>query len=230
MLVSRKTLGYMAIFVVIVAVLRYIGITDYVSVAALKEHRIFLQGLVQRHYYQAILYYILVYIGLVLSTLPVVAAFTVSGGFLFGEYEGAFYSLIGAVIGSVIVFLFFRYLLGNRLQARYAERLAKFNANMERYGVSFMLMLHFSSLIPLSVINILASMTKISFRNFVWTTTVGATPGLLVFSYMGRELGRANSILDLLTPKLIGCFVFLSCLALVPLIWNKFRQEHKLEL
>ncbi|HLB40774.1 MAG TPA: VTT domain-containing protein [Candidatus Babeliales bacterium] len=230
MLITRKALWYMAIFVAVVALLRYVGITDYISVAALKEHRLFLQDLVQRHYYRALLYYILVYIGLVLSTLPVVAAFTVSGGFLFGEYEGALYSLVGAVSGSIIAFLFFRYLLGNRLQTRYAERLAKFNANMAQYGVSFMLMLHFSSLIPLAVINILASLTKLPFWQFVWTTTVGATPGLLVFSYMGRELGRANSILDLLTPKLIGCFVFLSCLALVPLIWNKLKQEHKIEI
>lgn len=233
MLARRQVLWYSALLVLVIAVvtvLQYIDLADYVSAAALKKHRLLLQELVQRHYYQAILYYLLVYISLVLSTLPLVAAFTVSGGFLFGEYEGWCYSLIGAVLGSIMAFLFFRYLLGNRLQRRYAERLAKFNANMLRYGVSFMLMLHFSSLIPLAIINILAALTKIPFWQFVWTTAVGAAPGLLVFSYMGRELGRANSMLDLLTPKLIGCFLFLSVLALAPLIWNKFKQGQKIEV
>jgi len=63
---------------------------------------------------------------------------------------------------------------------------------------------------------------------FIWTTFVGVFPILLIFSFMGRELGRVNSALELLTPGIIGGLSVLILLALVPLIWNKIK-EHKID-
>ncbi|HLB94220.1 MAG TPA: VTT domain-containing protein [Candidatus Babeliales bacterium] len=228
MAITKKQVITVAAILAIVGFLNYIGIADYISLESLKAHRAYLQNLVQTHYYMAVLSYILTYIGIVISTAPLAAAFTVTGGFLFGVLPGLLYATVAAVIGSLISFLLFRHFLGRWLQTRYADRLAKFNANMARYGVSFILILHFAAIIPFSVINILVALTNVPVITFVWTTAVGVFPSLLIFSFMGQQLGQVNSALELLTPGIIGGLSVLILLALVPLIWNKIK-EHKID-
>ncbi len=228
MVITKKQIFTIVALIATVGLLHYIGIADYISLETLKGHRAYLQNLVQQHYYMAVLSYMLTYIGIVISTAPLAAAFTVTGGFLFGVLPGLLYSTVAATIGSLISFLFFRHFLGRWLQTRYADKLAKFNANMARYGFSFILILHFASIIPFSVINILVALTNVPILTFIWTTFVGVLPSLLVFSFMGRELGRVNSALELLTPGVIGGLSVLILLALVPVVWNKLK-EHKID-
>ncbi|MDP7539909.1 MAG: TVP38/TMEM64 family protein, partial [Alphaproteobacteria bacterium] len=77
-----------------------LGIDDYLSFEALRDNRALLLEQVARLGILAGLVYIVMYIVVVALSFPGAIFLTLSGGFLFGAVEGAFYSVIGATLGA----------------------------------------------------------------------------------------------------------------------------------
>ena len=67
---------------------------------------------------------------------------------------------IGATIGAIMAFLVARYLIGDWLQKRYAERLASFNKEIAENGYNYLLTLRLIPVFPFFLVNIFAGITK----------------------------------------------------------------------
>jgi uncharacterized membrane protein YdjX (TVP38/TMEM64 family) len=170
------------------------------------------------------------YLGLYMSTaffVPGALVLSVTGGFLFGVLPAVLYINAAATLGSFLALLLSRYLIGEWIQARYADRLKPLNSSLERYGVSYLLAVRIIPVLPFFVVNYLAGLTRIPLKTFVWTTSLGTLPGSFVYAYTGRELGSITSEKDILSPRVLAALILLGLFTLFPPVFNYLKQRRK---
>ncbi len=207
----------------VLAVLRLSSAGELISFENLQANRDRLLAFVDAHYAFSALAYIAVYVAAVALSVPGAAVLTLAGGFAFGAVAGTLLVNVGATAGAALVFLAARYLLGDWVQKRYGERLAAFNAEVERNGARYLLTLRLIPLFPFFLINLLAGLTTVRFTTFVWTTAAGIIPGSFVYAYAGSRLSVIDSPGDIVSWKVLSALVLLGALALVPVAREKLR-------
>ena len=155
--------------------------------------------------------------------VPGATPLTLTGGFLYGIIAGALYVNVAATIGATGAFLFARYIAGQSIQSKYGDKLAKFNEEVDANGAGYLLFMRFIPLFPFFLINLVAGLTRIRLRTFVWTTAVGILPGSLVYTNIGKQIGALESAEGLLKFRFWGAFVILGLFALGPVIYKKVK-------
>jgi uncharacterized membrane protein YdjX (TVP38/TMEM64 family) len=60
---------------------------------------------------------------------------------------------------------------------------------------------------------------------YVAATAIGIIPGSFVYAYAGRQLGAINSLKEVASPNVVGAFVLLGLLALVPVVYKRFAAK-----
>jgi len=227
---AKKALVMCIIAAVIVGVAWYFGLHQYFSLTALRENRIYLEESVQRNYLQSVIIFIVVCVAVISLGMPGVPPLTMIGGFLFGVVPSALYVCVGATIGTTISFLFIRYVLGNVIKGKYAQKLERFNEKIASYGAaSYLLTLQLMGVIPYFVINILAALANVSTLTFVWTTFVGSLPILFIYAFAGRQLYMVESVKDIFSPSIIALLALLVLVSMMPLFLKFSRRVTDLE-
>jgi len=160
----------------------------------------------------------------VVLSLPLVAAMTVTGGALFGTIHGTLFVNIGATLGAVVSFYIYKYFLGDVIEYMYPAQLTSFNRAMEKYGALFLLVIHFVTVIPFFLINALAGICNAPLFTFIWTTSLGIIPASFVFAFAGSQLSTINSIKDVLSLNVILAFILLIILAMLPTVYVYFTK------
>jgi uncharacterized membrane protein YdjX (TVP38/TMEM64 family) len=223
---SRKAyiLISVVLFLIALASMYFSGVLSFFSLANLKSHREMLVSFVANHYFWSVLIYLIVTIVVIATTLPLAAFVMILAGLLFGVKWGVIYANIGATIGACISFGWLRYLFGETVPDHLKARLATFSKNIEAYGSLYFLSMHLMSLLPFFLINALAVVAHISFFNFLWTTSLGIIPISILYAYVGQRLCEINAIGEVLTKPIIGAFIALALIALMPVIVSKFKQ------
>ena len=178
------------------------------------------------NYILSVLMFICLYILMVALSIPGATLLTLSAGFLFG-FIGILYVNMAATIGAAAAFVAARYLLGEWVQRRYADRLAAFNREIDENGYNYLLTLRFIPLFPFFLINIFAGFTRIPLVVFVWTTSVGIIPGSFVYIFAGTQLGSIRSLADVISWKILLAFVLLGAFAVMPVIIKKARSRKR---
>ena len=220
----RKTIIILVSVLVILLLVNKLGIGKYFTLEKLKENSVHLKQAVENDYLSSVLVYIGIYTFLIACALPVVAPLTIIGGYLFHIIPGLVYAVTGATLGSVIYFLFVRYVISGLLKDKYRERLDKFNKQIKEYGYSYLLTLQLLTIFPFFMINTLAGLADVPLYAFIWTTVVGSTPLLLIYILAGRELGTLTSVGDILKPHILGILLLLALLAMTPMIIKRFKK------
>jgi len=209
----------------VVIIVHYLGLPNHISLTNIKKNKLLLENYIYNNYIESVLVYIGLYIFLASFALPVSFLMTMAGGFLFGTVKGALYATIGATVGSCMAFLLIRYLIGNWIHDRFGRPLKAFNREMKKHGSSYLLSIHFISVIPLFLVNIVAGLANVGLWTFFWTTIVGIFPGVLVYSFAGRQLTTINSVKDIFSWHIFIAFLGLLILAILPLIFRKRRKK-----
>ena len=201
------------------------GIGSSITLETVTSYRDNLRIFVDTHYVRALVLFILTYIGVTTLSIPIAALLTITSGFLFGTLFGALYTNIGATTGATCLFLASRYLLGTHIQKKYTAQLTQFNQHMKKEGIYYLLTIRMIVVIPFFIVNILAGLTTVPIRTFVWTTSLGIIPTSLVFAFAGQQLATVKSAHDILSGKIILAFVLLGLLALVPVLIKRLRKK-----
>src|SRR5579872_1684622 len=142
-------------FVGALIVSRWYGFFDFITLEYVQHKRADMELFVQHHYWSAVLAYIATYAFVVVLALPLPALMTVFGGFLFGVLPATIFANIAATSGAVIFFLIVRHVFGRKIQEKYKEQLHWVNKQIERYGTSYIIGIHFIGFIPFFVVNLL---------------------------------------------------------------------------
>lgn len=219
-----RNIVLLLLFVAVIIGLRLSGIGELLTFDNLQKNRDALLAYVRNNGISSVAIYILVYICAVALNLPGGAVLTLAGGFLFGTLPAVLYVNLGATGGAVLAFLSARYLLGERLQERYRDRLAKFNDEMVRNGTRYLLTLRLIPVFPFFVVNFLAGLTRAPLSAFLWTTSLGIIPGTAVFAYAGHQLENVRSISDILSGQVLFAFLILAVFTIAPAVIGRLRR------
>ena len=218
----KRRLLVLFVFIGLVVFLHFYGFNSHVILQNIQEQAHRLQRFVASYYVISISLYLGIFIAAVFFFLPITVALNLLAGFLCGIWLGALYAVIGATLGSTLLFLLVRYVLGDVVQRRYANQLVRFNHEFALYGHYYLLMLQLFPMTPSFIINICSGLTKISLWTFMWTTAVGVMPGTLVYTMFGYQLQNIATMQDILSwPILIG-FIALAVFFLLPMLFRRY--------
>lgn len=222
---EKKRLILLGLLIFLVILLYFLWFKDFLTFERLKAYRGDLYEFVKSHMLVCVIGFIFIYIIVAGLSLPGSPVLTMAGAFVFGVFGAVVYVIIGATIGAVTAFSLSRYLVGDWVQARYKDKLATFNRQVEQNGVYYLLTLRLMPLFPFTWINLFSGLTKMRLFTFLWTTALGILPGTVVNAYAGSQLGRINSPGELFSSRVLIAFFLLGVFALMPVIVKRSRKK-----
>jgi len=220
---SKKIFVFAGILIACIVFFYYFGISDYFTITKLKENHKFLKDFVRMHYLLSVIIYISTYSVLIACALPIVMPMALIGGFLYGLPMGLLYAGLSCLIGSIVTFLALRHLVGHWIRHWHNERIDRFNNQIQKYGYSYLLILHFLSIVPMFVINLLAAMAKVPLFTVIWVTIAGTFPLNFLCVYAGQQLSSIHSFNQIFSPTIIVLLCLLACAACAPLFLKKIK-------
>jgi len=224
------------------------GVTRYLTLASIAAHRDGLKAMVGSHYLVALGGYMLVYVACIALSMPGGALLTILGGFLFGWLVGGVATVIAATAGATIIFLIAKSSFGAFLAEKAGSRAKTFAEGFRRDAFNYMLFLRLVPLFPFWLVNIAPALFNVSSRTYVVSTFIGIIPATFAFSMLGASLDsiimaqkaafqacvaahghdQCRFALDpgaLITPQLVAAFAALGVIAIVPVIWKRYKAH-----
>lgn len=223
----RNKIILFSIFIILIALIKYFDLDTYFTFENLKGQKEILSNYVNENYFLTIFIFVLIYIISVAFLIPIATVLTLAGGFLFGSIEGTLFVNIGATIGAGFAFLFARYIIGAKLQEKYSAQLEKFNKELTENKYQYLFSLRFLPIFPFFLVNFLAGLTKVDFKTFIVTTSLGIIPGSFVYTYAGSQLSSINALGDIFSKEILSAFLLLGFLTLLPIIIKKLKKKVK---
>jgi uncharacterized membrane protein YdjX (TVP38/TMEM64 family) len=216
-----------------VAVLGAVLLRDELTFDALSRHREALLAYRDANYGLASLVFIGAYLLIVAFSLPGGTIASLTGGFLFGVYPGALYSIFAAGTGAVLVFLAARMGFGAAVSARIAAGggvAARLQAGLRENEWSVLFLMRIVPLVPFVLANLIPAFVGTSLTRFAVSTYLGIIPGAVVFTWVGSGLaevfdrGAAPDLGILFTWPVLGPLLALSALAALPMVLRLARK------
>lgn len=203
----------------------YFDLGRFLSLAALKENRDNLLTFTEANFVTAVGIFIIAYAVVTGLSLPGAVILTLAGGFLFGAVGATLCVNVGATTGATLAFLTARYLLRDTVEQKFGKWLGPFQEGFAKNAFSYLVTLRLIPLFPFFVVNLVSGLTRVNVGTYVVATAIGIIPGSFVYAYAGRQLGTINSLKEIASPNVIGAFVLLGLLALVPVIYKRVTAK-----
>jgi uncharacterized membrane protein YdjX (TVP38/TMEM64 family) len=156
-----------------------------------------IQAWLQRAGIWAPVIYICLYSVATLLVLPS-TALNLTGGAIFGPWLGTLWTGIGAITAAVVAFAFTRTVGRNLVAKRLAGRWQAMDAEIRLGGVFYMFAIRLLPIVPYGLVNFIAGLTSISFRDYLLGTALGTIPGVLPFVLLGSSGLQALNTGDVL--------------------------------
>ena len=204
----------------------YFDLGQFLSLTALKDNRDHLLALTDANYVASVGLFIVTYAIVTGLSLPGAVILTLAGGFVFGAVLGTLFVNLGATTGATLAFLTARYVLRDSVERKFGTSLRPFQDGFSKNAFSYLLTLRLMPLFPFFVVNLVSGLTRVSAGTYVGATALGIVPGSFVYAYAGRQLGTLNSLQEIASPNVIGAFILLGLLALVPVVYQRYSAKH----
>jgi uncharacterized membrane protein YdjX (TVP38/TMEM64 family) len=218
-------IGIVLVIAVAVGAFVYFDLGRFLSLTALKDNRNSLLAFTDANFAAAVGIFILAYAMVAGLSLPGAVILTLAGGFLFGAVLATVFVNIGATTGATMAFLTARYLLRDTVEQKFGKWLGPVQEGFAKNAFSYLLTLRLIPLFPFFVVNLVSGLTRVRVGTYIAATALGIIPGSFVYAYAGRQLGTIDSLKEIASPNVIGAFVLLGLLALVPVIYKRFAEK-----
>jgi len=126
---------------------------------------------------------------------------------VFGLWEGILYSLIASFLGSILCFLLGRYLFrdwSEKLWEKRQSKYQKWEKYFKQYGMWTIILLRTVPLMPSNMISLMAALSPINFRSYLWSSVYGNLSMVWLYSIFSLSL-----TLDEGSPLIIGYIIYL---------------------
>jgi uncharacterized membrane protein YdjX (TVP38/TMEM64 family) len=226
----RRLLPLLILLAVIVAVWAS-GIADQFSWQGLARHQAVLVGWVGRHPLVAPLAYAGFYVLITALSVPEAALVTVAGGLLFGTLLGGALAVLGATIGSMVLFLVARSALADSFAHRGGPLLARARGALQREGFSYLLAVRLIPILPFWLVNLAAAFGGMRLLPYTIATAIGIIPVTLVFASLGEGLGALLArgarpdLMVIFSPRVLLPLLALAVLSLMPVLWRWWKRR-----
>lgn len=204
----------------------------YLTFATLAEHRDVLATLANRGGALLAAEFILIYFALTALSIPGALVATLVGGFLFGPWLGAVYSLTGATLGATAVFLAARTGLGG-LGERTTPRICALMAGSRDDAFNYLLVLRLIPVVPFWVVNLAAGVVGMRLASFAIATFVGMIPAAFIYAGVGNGLGtllatgQKPEMHLIFQPNILLPLIGVAVLALLPVVYRHWRGRRR---
>ncbi|MGB0670394.1 MAG: TVP38/TMEM64 family protein [Rhodospirillales bacterium] len=208
-----------------------LGLQDYLSFDALRDHRESLLNAVETRPVLTALVFLVAYALAVVFLPPSGTVMTLAGGFVFGGILGAALVVVGATLGATVLFLACRHSLGDLFRDKAGKAVKRMEQGFRENALSYMLVLRLVPIFPFWLVNIAPAFLGVPLGVYVIGTFFGIIPGTVVYTIFGAGLG---SILDrnddltlagVVTPEILAGLIGLALLALIPVIYKKLKRS-----
>jgi uncharacterized membrane protein YdjX (TVP38/TMEM64 family) len=135
------------------------------------------------------------------------------------------YANIGATSGAITAFLMTRYLFRDIVERKFWKRLQIIQQGFAENAFHYLLTLRLIPLFPFFLVNLACGLTRVSLSTYILATAIGVLPGSFVYANAGKQLSTIDEVGDLASPGVLGALVLLGLLAIVPVIYKKFKKE-----
>ena len=153
-------------------------------------------------------------------SLPASGVMLLAGGAVFGAAGGTLLGTAASTAGALLTALAARHALRPRLQPwlerRWPQHLATFEHAAARDGARTLLSLRLLPVVPYPVTNLLAGLSPMPLRTFIWASFLGMLPGTWIYAHAGAQLAQAQGWTDLLEPGVLAALVLLALLPWLP--------------
>lgn len=205
---------------------------DYLSFETLRDNRQALLAFRDAHYAATVLVFMLVYVGIVVFSLPGATVATLTGGFLFATFPGALFNITAATIGAVGIFLAARWGLGERLAARMQSSqgaVKKIKDGIDENQWSMLFLIRLVPAVPFFVANLVPALVGVPLPRFAISTFLGIIPGGVVYTSVGAGLGEVfargetPNLGIIFEPQILLPILGLCALAALPIVIKALR-------
>ncbi len=215
MAVSRAKLLILALILGLVIAFFALDLPQYLTLDYFKSRQVAFAAYYAEHRLATIAGYMLLYILVTALSLPGAVVMTLAGGALFGLGVGFVAISFASSIGATLAFLAARFLLRDKVQRRFGERLRAINDGVRKEGAFYLFSLRLVPLFPFFLINLAMGLTPIRTWTYYWVSQLGMIPATLVYVNAGTQFGKLESLAGILSPTLLFSFALLGLLPLV---------------
>jgi uncharacterized membrane protein YdjX (TVP38/TMEM64 family) len=227
------------------------GLHHYLSLQSLAEHRRSLRDFTESNLVMALALFVLVYGLAVTLSFPGAAVLTMTGGFLFGWWQGGLASICGATLGSIAIFQISKSSFGDHLARRAGPALVRIKEGFAADAFNYLLFLRLAPVFPFWLVNIAAALAQVPLRSFALATFLGIMPAGFAYSFAGAGLDgimtkeavrRAACVVErgetacpfdlpldaVFTRELLLAFAALGIVALIPVAFRKWKSRNEI--
>jgi len=219
-----KKLLLATLIAIVLILLLFFDVHHYLTLEYLKSSKDKLNVYYQDNPLIVLGTYFVIYLASTAFSLPGAAVLSLAGGALFGLTAGTLVVSFASTIGATLAMLIARVLLRDWVQNRFSSQMTTINSGMIKEGPFYLFTLRLLPAVPFFVINLVMGLTPLRTVTFFWVSQLGMLPATLVYVNAGSELGKIQSIDDILSPQLIISFVLLG---IFPLLVKKILTAIK---
>jgi uncharacterized membrane protein YdjX (TVP38/TMEM64 family) len=210
-----KIMLLIAFFTIVVALFFVLDLQKYLTLEYLKSSKAFFISSYENNPILVLGSYFLFYIVITAFSLPGAVWMTLGGGAFFGLFAGTVIVSFASSIGATLAMLISRFLLRDWVQNRFEKQMQIINSGINKEGGFYLFTLRLVPAVPFFVINLGIGLTPLRAGTFYWVSQLGMLPGTLVYINAGSELGKIQSVGEILSPTLIASFVLLGIFPLL---------------
>lgn len=215
---NAKKISLLALFAAAIFGLCAAGLGEYLTLSGLQSLLGEARATATAHPWAAALGFAALYVLATALSLPGATLLTLFAGAVFGVWVGGSIVAVAATLGATLAMLSARYVFRDGVRSKFGERLNAIDAGIAREGGFYLFALRLAPVFPFFAINLLMGLTGIRTWTYAWVSLLGMLPGTFVYANAGRELGKLESLGDILSAPLAIAF---TALALMPLFARK---------
>lgn len=204
-----KKIVILAALAAVVAAYFAFDLGDYLTLAGIKAGVAQWEAFYAENPLAVLAGFFAIYVAVTAASIPGAGVMTLAAGALFGVVTGTVLVSFASTLGATLAFLSSRYVLRDAIEARFGERLKAINAGLERDGAFYLFSLRMIPAVPFFVVNLVMGLTRIRTLTYVWVSQIGMLLGTIAYVNAGTQLARIEDTRGLISPVLIGSFVFL---------------------
>jgi dihydrolipoamide dehydrogenase len=225
--VNSKRLVIAVIVVALIVAFFAFDLGRYFSLEYLKAQQANIMAYYEGNRWRTVFIYFVIYVAVTGLSLPGATVMTLVGGAVFGLLWGTVIVSFASSLGATLAFLVSRFVLHDWVQERFGDRLRTINEGIKKDGAFYLFTLRLVVAIPFFVINLVMALTPIRTLTFYIVSQIGMLPGTVVYVNAGTQLGKIESLGDILSPGLIISFALVGFFPLIAKKLVEFMKARK---
>jgi uncharacterized membrane protein YdjX (TVP38/TMEM64 family) len=186
------------------------------------------------NYVGTVIAFIALYALIVAFSLPGATIATLTGGFLFATFPGAFFNITAATLGATAIFLAAQTSFGARLGAKLEGSegvVKKIKDGIDDNQWSMLFLMRLLPIVPFFLANLIPAFLEVPARRFVVSTFFGIMPGAIVYTSVGAGLGEVfargetPNLGIIFEPHILLPILGLAALAFLPILIKALRGK-----